>query len=174
MSNPIPAVKGKVLNFGELLLRICPDMRTDWVAANQLPFYVGGAELNVASALALWDIPSAYLSALPDNAIARGIIDYLNKKEIDTSRVIYQGQRLGLYFLPKGKDLKNAGVIYDRADSAYAQLQPGQINWDQVFDGIGWFHFSAICPAISQPVADVCLEALQAAPPRSRRGSRPS
>ncbi|TDG37634.1 sugar kinase [Pedobacter changchengzhani] len=164
MINQIPnKTKGKVLSFGELLLRICPDMDGQWLKENKLPFYIGGAELNVATALALWNVPSTYLSAVPDNSITKDIIEFLNKQRIDTSSMVYHGERLGLYYLPKGKDLKNAGVIYDRAHSAYAELSVGQINWDVVFEGVSWFHFSAICPAISQNIADVCLEALKVA-----------
>lgn len=154
---------GAVLSFGELLLRICPDAGGQWLVDNQLPFYVGGAELNVATALALWDVPSRYVTALPDNGLARQIINYLNRQKIDTSAVHYHGNRLGLYFLTKGQDLKNDALIYDRANSAFAELKPGMIDWDKVLDGISWFHFSAICPALNQQVADVCLEGLQAA-----------
>lgn len=154
---------GKVLNFGELLLRICPDGDGEWLKENKLPFYVGGAELNVATALALWDIPSAYFTALPENFMAEQLIGYLKGCKIDTSRIHHGGDRIGLYYLPKGKDLKNAGVIYDRANSAFASLQTGSIDWDKVLDGVTWFHFSAICPALNQAAADVCLEAVKAA-----------
>jgi 2-dehydro-3-deoxygluconokinase len=153
----------KVLSFGELLLRICPDAGGQWLQDNQLPFYVGGAEANVATALAQWEVPSAYMTALPENFLSEQLTGYLRSRGIQTDAILYQGERLGLYYLPKGKDLKNAGVIYDRAHSSFAGLKPGSIDWDQVFAGVGWFHFSAICPAVNQDVADVCLEALQAA-----------
>lgn len=154
---------GKVLSFGELLLRICPDGDGEWLKENKLPFFVGGAELNVATALALWDIPSAYFTALPENFMSEQIMDYLNVRNIDTSKIQHGGDRIGLYYLPKGKDLKNAGVIYDRANSAFAMLEADTIDWDKVFDGITWFHFSAICPALNQAAADVCLAAVKAA-----------
>ena len=154
---------GAVLSFGELLLRIAPDADGNWLNDNALPTYVGGAELNVATALALWGVPSRYFTALPGNGLSEQIISYLRKKNIDTSPVYYHGQRMGLYFLTKGQDLKHDALIYDRANSAFAGLKPGMINWDNVLDDVSWFHFSAICPAVSQQVADVCLEALQAA-----------
>lgn len=154
---------GKVLNFGEILMRICPDGDGQWLAENRLPFYVGGAELNVATALALWDVPSAYFTAMPDNFMADQLKGYLKGCGIDTSPVKTCGERIGLYYLPKGKDLKNAGVVYDRANSSFASLKPGQINWDEVLEGVTWFHFSAICPAINQDAANVCLEAVKAA-----------
>jgi 2-dehydro-3-deoxygluconokinase len=153
----------KVLSFGELLLRICPDIEGSWLEENNLPFYVGGAEANVATALALWGIPSAYLTALPDNMLGRQLTGYLEDRGVDTSRVLYRGERLGLYYLPKGKDVKNAGVIYDRAHSAFSALRPGMIDWDRVLEGVGWLHFSAISPALNQGVAEVCAEGLKVA-----------
>lgn len=155
-----------VLSFGELLLRICPDGEGDWLQENALSCYVGGAEANVATALALWGIPSAYFTALPDNMMSHQLSGYLEERGIDTSRVIYQGTRLGLYFLPKGKDLKNAGVIYDRAHSSFWDLRPGTIDWDIVFRDVKWLHFTAISPALNAGVAAVCEEALQAASER--------
>jgi 2-dehydro-3-deoxygluconokinase len=165
MSNPFEngSPKGSVLSFGELLLRICPDAGGQWLADNQLPFFVGGAELNVATALALWGLPSAYFTALPDNAMSAQILTYLQDKKVDTTPVFMHGDRIGLYYLTRGKDIKNNALIYDRAHSAFAALKPGQVDWDKVLDGVSWFHFSAICPAISQNVANVCAEVLEAA-----------
>ncbi|QES88812.1 sugar kinase [Rhizosphaericola mali] len=153
--------KNKVLSFGELLLRIGLDAEGEWLESNTLPFYLGGAELNVATALALWDIPSAYLSVIPDNEMSHQIIKDLKKKKIDTSRMILDGERLGIYYLAKGKDLKNSGVIYDRANSSYANMQRNRIDWEKIFEDVSWFHFSAICPALNQNVADICLEAVK-------------
>lgn len=151
----------KVLSFGELLLRICPG--GDWLQDHSLPFYVGGAEANVATALALWGIPSAYFTALPDNGMCRELEACLQGKGIDTSRITYQGERLGIYYLPKGKDLKNAGVIYDRDHSSFSTLRPNTLDWDYILRDIGWLHFSAISPALNAGVAAVCTEMLKAA-----------
>lgn len=148
------------------MLRICPDAEGAWLEQNNLPFYVGGAEANVATALALWGIPSAYTTALPENLLSRQLVSYLQQKGIDTSRIIYGGERLGLYFLPRGKDLKNAGVIYDRDHSSFSGLLPGTVDWDKLLDGIDWLHFSAISPALNKGVAAVCEELLQAASAR--------
>jgi 2-dehydro-3-deoxygluconokinase len=154
---------GKILSFGELLLRICPDAGGEWLNHNQLPFYIGGAELNVASALALWGLPVKYFTALPDNALSTQIASYLQNKGIDTSCIYYGGNRIGLYYLTEGQDLKNNALIYDRVNSSFAELKTGVIDWDKVLEGVSWFHFSAICPAIGQSVADVCKEVLEAA-----------
>jgi 2-dehydro-3-deoxygluconokinase len=156
---------GKVLCFGELILRLSPS--ADWIRQQSMPVFVGGAELNAAQALAKWDVPVRYLSAIPDNLLSKQIVLSLQQKEIDTSVMHYRGNRIGTYYLPVGSELKNAGVIYDRAGSAFSELQPGIIDWDQAFEDVSWFHFSAICPALSQGIADVCEEALQAAVARN-------
>lgn len=158
---------GKILSFGELLLRIMPDVDGQWIAQNKLPFFIGGAELNVASALALWGLPSAYLTALPSNDVSEQIVSYLNKKSIDLSNVVYHGTRIGLYFLCNGHDLKHAGTIYDRDHSAFADLKAGQVDWEDALNGVEWLHFSAICPALSQNSADLCLKALEVAKRRN-------
>lgn len=158
---------GTVLSFGEMMLRLSPDESGNWLRQNLFPFYIAGAELNVATALALWKVPSKYITALPDNSLSRQIVSYLELQKIDLSPVLYQPGRLGLYYLTKGRDLKNDALIYDRANSAFSGLKPGMIDWDKQFEGVTWFHFSAICPAISQDIADVCHEAVVAASQRN-------
>jgi 2-dehydro-3-deoxygluconokinase len=149
--------------FGELLLRMSPALHGQWIETAQMPIYVGGAELNVATALATWNMPVKYCTALPDNYLSKEIITILKSKNIDTTPICFCGERVGLYFLPQGSDLKNAGVIYDRANSSFANLKPGMINWDKVLEGCNWFHFSAISPALNDEIAAVFREALQVA-----------
>lgn len=149
--------------FGELLLRMSPVLGGKWIDNNSIPVYVGGAELNAATALANWQLPVRYGTALPDNYLSQEIIDYIRSKNIETAAIHFSGNRIGSYYLPQGADLKNAGVIYDRAYSAFWELQPGAINWDQALEGCTWFHFSAISPALNENVAAVCKEALEAA-----------
>lgn len=157
------AGSGAVLTFGELLLRITPDAGGQWIKDNQLPFFIGGAELNVATALALWGIETKYFTAMPDNGMTEQLLSHLSAKNIDTSVVHRGGSRLGIFYLTKGRDMKNDALIYDRAGSSFAELAPGLINWDKVLDGVRWFHFSAICPALTQQTADLCEEVLKAA-----------
>lgn len=153
----------KVLSFGDILLRLSPDIKGNWISEHAMPVYLGGAELNVANALAKWNIPVAYCSAVPDNYLTAAILEKLRNNGIDTSRMITSGDRVGIYFLAQGTDLKHAGVIYDRANSATALLQPRQVNWDEILKDVSWFHFSAISPAISENLTMVCEEALKAA-----------
>jgi 2-dehydro-3-deoxygluconokinase len=153
----------KVLCFGELLLRLSPDMEGEWIENTSIPTYVGGAELNAATALAKWKVPVKYVSAIPDNFLSVSILARLNKKEIDVQDMVLAGDRIGIYYLLQGADLKHTSVIYDRAASSFSQLQPGKVDWDKVLQDVSWFHFSAISPALNATVAAVCKEALQAA-----------
>jgi 2-dehydro-3-deoxygluconokinase len=149
-----------ILCFGEFLFRFSPDANGNWIESNSLPFFVGGAECNVASALAVWEVPVQYCTALPENYLSSQVTSHLENKKIDTSKIFYQGSKIGAYYLSGDADLKHQSVIYDRSDSAFARLKPGMIDWENVLDGISWFHFSAISPAISEDLAKVCEEAL--------------
>jgi 2-dehydro-3-deoxygluconokinase len=156
-------MKKSVLTFGEILLRLSPEMGGEWIRKSTIPTFVGGAELNTATALASWNIPVHYCSGLPKNALAEEIAEHLESKNIDTSKMQWCGERIGIYMLPQGADLKNAGVIYDRAHSSFASIEVGHINWSEVFADIEWLHVSAITPALSQQMANVCLEAVKEA-----------
>ena len=153
----------KVLCFGELLLRLPPANAGEWLHNNTMPVFVGGAELNVATALATWDIPVKYCTALPDNIISKDISDYLTQKKIDTSPIIYSGERIGLYYLKEGADMKSAENVFDRKYSSFSTLSTGVVNWDEILEDVSWFHFSAIAPAVSESAAALCAEALEAA-----------
>jgi 2-dehydro-3-deoxygluconokinase len=155
---------GKICCFGEILMRVSPP--ENWIEKNQLQVYIGGAEANVATALANWNMPVKYLTAMPDNYVGHDIETYLKQKNIDTSTIAWQGNRVGLYYMQQGADLKHSGVIYDRFNSSFYELKPGDINWDEVLEDVSWFHFTAISPALNATVAIVCKEALEAAQTR--------
>ena len=157
----------KIFCFGELLLRLSPMAAGQWIQEASMSAYLGGAELNVANALAGWELPVKYSSALPDNSLSGDIKAHLVTKKIDISAIHAIDGRIGVYFLPAGTDLKSAGVIYDREGSSFSKLKPRMINWEKVLEDCGWFHFSAISPALNEQVAAVCKEGLEVA---SRKG----
>jgi 2-dehydro-3-deoxygluconokinase len=149
--------------FGEILLRFSPQLQGKFIEEAKMPVYIGGAELNVANALSVWNTPAKYVTAMPDNYLSKEILESIQKNNIDTSSVVLTGDRIGSYYLPQGADLKHSGVIYDRAWSSFAGLQPGQLNWDDILEGASWFHFSAISPALNEDAAAICLEGVKAA-----------
>ena len=159
----------KVLCFGELLLRVSPSQNENWLKANAVHVYVGGAEFNVAAALSKWGVPVSYCTVVPDNYFSKKIADELQQKNIDTSLIHFSGKRIGIYFLAQGSDLKHAGVIYDREHSSFAELKPGVLEWDKILNDVSWFHFSAISPALNENIAAVCKEGLEAASKKNIR-----
>jgi 2-dehydro-3-deoxygluconokinase len=128
-----------------------------------MPVFLGGAELNVASALSRWGEPVAYCTALPDNRLSEDILSAIGEKNISTGPVLCSGSRIGAYFLSPGTVMKHAGVIYDRDHSAFAGLKKGMLNWDQILQDVSWLHFSAINPALNDSVAEACREGLEIA-----------
>ena len=129
----------QVLCYGELLLRMSPDTENNWLHNNAMPVFVGGAELNAATALANWKVPVSYFTAMPDNYLTRQILNHLGQKKINMSPVFLHGERIGIYYLAQGLDLKNAGVIYDRANSSFATLKTGMVDWDKIFQDVSFF-----------------------------------
>jgi 2-dehydro-3-deoxygluconokinase len=152
---------GAVLCFGELMLRLSPELGGRWIHDEMITTNIGGAELNVAAALANWHVPVRYCTALPDNYISREICEELERRKIETSTINFSGNRIGVYYLPKGAELKSAGVIYDRAYSAFWELKTGMIDWNVVLKDCKWLHFSAICPALNENIVAVCKEGLE-------------
>lgn len=156
----------KILCFGELMLKLSPELGGKWIHDEMITAHIGGAELNVATALANWKTSVKYCTALPDNYLSKEICDELERRNIDTSAINFSGNRIGVYYLPKGAELKSAGVIYDRAHSSFGELKNGMIDWDKVLNDCSWFHFTAINPALNENIVAVCKEALQAASAR--------
>lgn len=156
----------KILSFGELLLRLSPSSNGGWIRDQSIAAYVGGSELNVAAALASWGLSPRYFTALPDHILSHDLLRFLAEKGVDSSAVQISGNRIGLYYLPSAADLKSAEVIYDRANSSFSDLQPGTVDWNDILQDVSWVHLSAITPALSRHLANVCVELVQAADAR--------
>jgi 2-dehydro-3-deoxygluconokinase len=154
--------KNKVLCFGELLFRISPALNVLVAEKQPMQLYVGGAEANVATALAGWNIPVKYCTVLPDNFMSKHVIEYLEYHGIYTSSILFSGNRIGLYYLERGADLKG-NMVYDRDYSSFSEVKTNTIDWDKVLNDVSWLNFSAISPALNQNVAEVCMEAVKAA-----------
>ena len=153
----------KVITFGEIMLRLSTPGYLRFGQARQFDATFGGGETNVAVSLANYGIDAAFVTRLPDNDIARACIKDLRSYGVDTSKIVLGGDRVGIYFLETGAVARPSKVVYDRAGSAIATIQPGMIDWKKVFEGADWFHWTGITPALSQGAADVCLEAVRAA-----------
>jgi len=153
----------KVVTFGEIMLRLSPPGKLRFSQANNFDVVYGGGESNVAVSLANYGVPSQFVTRLPENDLGDCALMELRKRGVDTHRIIRGGERLGIYFLETGAVSRGSKVVYDRAHSAMSSIQKGMVDWESVFEGAGWFHWTGITPAISQGAADACLEAIQVA-----------
>ena len=153
----------RIVTFGEIMLRLATPGYLRFSQANELSATFGGGEANVAVSLANYGMEASFVTRLPENDIAVACVKDLRKNGVLTDHIIYGGERLGIYFLETGAVARASKVIYDRAHSSISEIQPGMIDWDRVFEGVDWFHWTGITPAISQGAAVVCLEAIRAA-----------
>ena len=153
----------KYITFGEIMLRLKPPQNERFFQSPLLEATFGGGEANVAVGLARLGLDVSYVSVIPDNPIGEACLRELNKQGVNTSFVLRQGERLGIYFLENGSNQRPSVVVYDRTHSAISDASIEDINWDDVFEQATWFHISGITPAISQSAAELSLEAVKEA-----------
>lgn len=153
----------KVVSFGEIMLRLSTPEFQRFAQATSFDATYGGGEANVAVSLANYGINSSFVTVLPKNDLGRTCHMELMKYGIDTKNIQFGGERMGIYFLETGAVARASKVVYDRAYSSFSQVKKGQFNWGEIFEGVSWFHWTGITPAVSQGAADACLEAIQAA-----------
>ena len=153
----------RVITFGEIMLRLAPEGYYRFVQADSFGATFGGGEANVAVSLANYGLDAAFVTKLPTHEIGQMAVNSLRKYGVDTSLIARGGERVGIYFLEKGASQRPSKVIYDRAYSAISKAVPQDFNWEEIFAGADWFHFTGITPALGDTVAGICLEAVKAA-----------
>jgi len=153
----------KVITFGEIMMRLSPPGHLRFRQARSFDAIYGGGEANVAVSLANYGVPVDYVTRLPRNDIGEACMRFLREQGVGVDKIVWGGQRLGIYFLEMGAVSRSSKVIYDRAHSALATIEPGMVDWEKVFGDAHWFHWTGITPAISKGAAEVCLEAVQTA-----------
>jgi len=145
------------------MLRLAPQGFLRFSQANNFDVVYGGGESNVAVSLANYGIDVDFVTRLPKNDIGACAMMEMRKRGVGVDKIIYGGNRLGIYFLETGAVSRGSKVVYDRAHSAMAEIEPGMVDWKRVFKDVKWFHWTGITPAISQGAADACLEAVKMA-----------
>ena len=153
----------KVVCFGEIMLRLAPEGYYRFVQAEKFGATFGGGEANVAVSLANYGLDATYVTKVPDNDIAQACVNSLRKFGVDTSEIVRGGERLGIYYLEKGASQRPSKVIYDRAYSSISMASREDFDWDKIFEGATWFHFTGITPALSDACAEICLDAVKKA-----------
>ncbi len=157
----------RVVTFGELMLRLAPNGYNRFFQNDQMEATFGGGEANVAVSLANYGLDSVYVTKLPKHAIGQAAVDSLRYFGVDTSKIVRGGERVGIYFLEKGASQRGSVCIYDRKYSAIQMAEKNDFDWDTIFEGADWFHFTGITPALGENLVEICREACIAAKKRN-------
>jgi len=153
----------KVICFGEIMLRLAPPGYLRFEQAAALEVVYGGGEANVCVALANFGIDAGLVTRIPDNPIGQSAVNEMRRYGVDTRWMIRGGERLGIYFLEKGASQRPSKVVYDRKLSSISTAQTTDFDWERIFAGATWFHFTGITPALGENVAACVLDASKAA-----------
>lgn len=153
----------RVVTFGEIMLRLAPNGYYRFFQDDQLQATFGGGEANVAVSLANYGIDAAYVTKLPKHAIGQAAVNSLRYFGVDTNSIVRGGDRVGVYYLEKGASQRGSVCIYDRAHSAIQEADPSEFNWEEIFKGADWFHFTGITPALGPNMVEACKNACMAA-----------
>lgn len=140
----------KIVTMGEIMLRLSTPGFTRFVQADSFDVCYGGGEANVALSLANYGHEAYFVSKVPANEIGQSAVNSLREFGIHTEHIVRGGERLGIYYLETGASMRPSKVIYDRAHSAIAEAEPSDFDFDAIFEGKDWFHFTGITPAISE------------------------
>lgn len=152
-----------IVTFGEVLMRLSTPGFARFEQARQFDITYAGGEANVASALAYWGHHTAHVTRFPDTPIGRTAAQYLHFHGVDTSHILYGGDRIAVYYLETGAALRPSQIVYDRYNSSFANQDPAEIDWDGILKDAKWFHWAGITPALSQAAADALLKGIQTA-----------
>lgn len=157
----------RFLSIGEILIRFTPNGFDAYENNNEIEYFFGGSEANIAAILSCWDIDSSILSALPDNSISKNIKRYFRGRGVDVSNIITKGDKIGCYFLERSAGVRNSNVIYDRKHSSFSELTINDIDISNILNGITWIHFSGITLAVSENSRKLVKEIVKEAKSRN-------
>ena len=153
----------KIITLGEIMLRLSPPGNKRFVQAQSFDVVYGGGEANVAVSLSNFGHNASFVSKLPQNEIGQSAINELRKYGVDTSNILRGGSRIGIYYLEHGASMRPSKVIYDRANSSISEAEASEFDWDAIFEGADWFHWSGITPALSDTTKELTIAACKAA-----------
>ena len=153
----------KVITFGEIMMRLNPPGYQRFLQAETFEATYAGGEANVSVSLANFGDDTAFVSKVPEHEIGQNAVNALRKYGVDTSLILRGGPRLGVYYCEKGASQRGSKVIYDRAWSSIALVRRDEFDWNQIFEGADWYHFTGITPALGGELPEICMEACKAA-----------
>jgi len=153
----------RIVTFGEIMLRLAPNGYYRFFQNDQMQATFGGGEANVAVSLANFGMDAAFVTKLPTHAIGQAAVNSLRYFGVDTDDIARGGERVGIYYLEKGASQRGSVCIYDRGHSSIQTASPEDFDWDDIFTGADWFHFTGITPALGPNLVEICKAACVAA-----------
>ena len=153
----------RIITFGEIMMRLNPPGYLRFLQTDTFEATYAGGEANVAVSLANYGNDAAFVSKVPEHEIGQNAVNALRRYGVDTSMLLRGGPRLGVYYCEKGASQRGSKVIYDRAGSSIALAKREEFDWDAIFAGADWFHFTGITPALGGELPEICLDACKAA-----------
>lgn len=153
----------KIITMGEIMLRLSTPGFQKFIQSDSFDVNYGGGEANVAVSLANYGHKAYFISKVPNNPIGECAVAALRKYNVNCDHVAKGGERLGIYYLETGASMRASNVVYDRAHSSIAEAQEKDFDFDAIFEGADWFHFTGITPAVSDKAAELTELALKAA-----------
>jgi 2-dehydro-3-deoxygluconokinase len=156
-------MKKKTVTFGEIMLRLATPGYARFVQTDRYDATFGGGEANVAVALAGFGMDSYFITRLPGHEIGQAALNSVRRFGVNTEYIVRGGDRVGVYFLETGASQRASKVIYDRARSAVTEMTPDMLDWEEVFDGASWFHWTGITPALGKNAQECLRTACDAA-----------
>ncbi len=153
----------RVITMGEIMLRLSTPNNEKFVQADEFDINYGGGEANVAVSLSNYGHDAAFVTKVPENPIGQAAVNSLRRYGVDTRFIARGGERLGIYYLETGSAMRASSVLYDRAHSSISTAVPEDFDFDAIFEGADWFHFTGITPAVSDQAAVLTEAACKAA-----------
>lgn len=154
---------GQIITFGEVLMRISPTSNKKFIQSNIVEFYFGGTELNVGVSIANFGGDVKHISAVSDDFIGEAAISYIRKFGVDTSMISLSKRPLGVYFLEVGAVMRPSSISYNRSHSAFSEIEPEKVNWENALENGSWMHWTGITPALSKGSFDTLKAGLKLA-----------
>lgn len=153
----------QIITFGEVLMRLSPFGNKKFIQANTLEFYFGGTEVNVGLSIAHFGANVKHITCISNDFIGDTAIAYLNKFDLDTTAIIRTNRPLGVYFLEVGAVMRPSSISYNRSHSAFSEITPEMVNWQDALANGSWFHWTGITPALTQGSFNTLKEGLKLA-----------
>jgi 2-dehydro-3-deoxygluconokinase len=157
----------KIVLFGELMMRLSTKRHERIVQAREFDVIYSGAEANLGVALQAMGVDSYLVSSVPDNTVGEACLYYVRQFAMNLDNVKKNGHRLGIYYVETGASQRPSTFLYNRKGSSITELRVGDYDWDKIFEGKHWFHFTGITPALADSVAEIVKEACIAAKKQS-------